>query len=407
MLNQASVSVREIARFVGKTTATLKAIPLAPLHYRALQMQMNSVLLLNYNQEEISDKYNTILALNPASKEDLRWWMNLSTAPMGSPVQPPDLTIIVHSDASMQSWGAVLNGQTQTGGVWSLEEATHHTNYLELLAAFLVIKAFGKNWQNVAVLLCMDNVTAVSYINQKGGTVSKALSQLAITIWTWCKEREITLQAEHLPGQLNSQADEESRTVRDHCDWMLNRTIFQQIEAVMGPLEVDLFASRLTKQLPRFYCWRPDPEAEATDAFIQNWAPIRGFANPPWCLIHRCLTKVRRQAARIVLVTPLWKTQPWFPLVLELLEDYPRRIPQQSDLVSMPLGQEFLMQQGVPQMVVWPISGNPTHHEEFLRKVQTSCLHHGETKQTPIMVPHSLDGLAGVSRGVEIPLEDL
>ena len=58
-------------------------------------------------------------------------------------------------------------------------------------------------------------------------------------------------------------------------------------------------------------------------------------------------------------------------------------------------------------MVVWPISGNPTHHEEFLRKVQTSCLHHGETKQTLIMVPHSLDGKAGVSRGVENVLEDL
>ena len=34
MLHQASVSVREIVQFVGKTTATLRAIPLAPLHYR-------------------------------------------------------------------------------------------------------------------------------------------------------------------------------------------------------------------------------------------------------------------------------------------------------------------------------------------------------------------------------------
>lgn len=34
----------------------------------------------------------------------------------------------------------------------------------------------------------------------------------------------------------------------------------------MGPLEVDLFASHLSRQLPRFYSWRPDPEAEATDA---------------------------------------------------------------------------------------------------------------------------------------------
>ena len=147
---------------------------------------------------------------------------------------PLDPSVIIHSDASNQGWGAELNGQSHTGGIWSPEETTHHINYLELLAAFLAIKAFRKNWQNLSVLLWMDNVTAMSYINQKGGTVSReggtvsrALCQLAITIWTWCTERSITLQAEHLPGQLNSQADEESRTVRDHCDWKLHQLVFQ------------------------------------------------------------------------------------------------------------------------------------------------------------------------------------
>ena len=123
---------------------------------------------------------------------------------------PPDPSITADTDASNQGWGAVLNGQSHTGGVWSPEEVSHNINYLELLAAFLAIKAFEKTWQNTTVLLRLDNVTAVSYINQKWGTVSKALCKLAITIWTWCVERNITLQAEYLPGQLNSQADQES-----------------------------------------------------------------------------------------------------------------------------------------------------------------------------------------------------
>ena len=100
------------------------------------------------------------------------------------------------------------------------------------------------------------------------GTVSKPLCQLTITIWTWCTERNITLQAEHLPRQLNSQADEESRTVRDCCDWKLNQSVFQQIRIAM---EVDLFVSRLARQLPHFYSWRPDPEAETTDAFMHQF----------------------------------------------------------------------------------------------------------------------------------------
>ena len=98
-----------------------------------------------------------------------------------------------------------------------------------------------------------------------------------------------------VPGQLNVQADEESRTVKDRCNWMLSQSIFYQIMTVMGSLEMDLFASRLTRQLPRFYSWRPDL---STDAFMQDWSACRGFANPLWSLIPHCLTKVKVQAAR-------------------------------------------------------------------------------------------------------------
>ena len=188
---------------------------------------------------------------------------------------------------------------------------------------------------------------------------------------------------------------------------MINRSIFHRIMTVMGSLEVDLFASHLTSQLARFYSCRPDPEAEATDTFMQDWSACRGFANPPWCLIPRCLTKVKVQAARLVLITPLWKTQLWYPIVLELLEDYTRKIPQQQDLLSMPMGQEFLMQHGVRQLVAWPVSGNPIHHEDFLTRLQTPCLHHGGTKQTPTTVPPMLNGLADVSNRIEISFLDL
>ena len=160
---------------------------------------------------------------------------------------------------------------------------------------------------------------------------------------------------------------------------MLNQSIFHQIMTVMGSLEVDLFASRLTRQLAHFYSWRPDLEAEATDAFMQDWSACRGFTNLQWCLIPYCLTKVKVQTAWLVLIRPLWKTQQWYPRVLKLLEGYAQKIPQRQDLISKPMGQEFLMQQGVPQLVAWPVSGNPIHHENFLARLQTSYLHHGGT----------------------------
>jgi len=75
--------------------------------------------------------------------------------------------------------------------------------------------------------------------------------------------------------------DNESRLEGDQSDWMLARSVFLKIYQVLDPLEVDLFASRLTHQLPQLFSWRPDPLAEAVDAFQQDWSKVRGYANPP------------------------------------------------------------------------------------------------------------------------------
>ena len=98
--------------------------------------------------------------------------------------------------------------------------------------------------------------------------------------------------------------------MKDRCDWMINPKLFRQIHQSLDPLQIHSFVSCLTKQLPHYYSWRPDPEAEVTDTFTQNWAQARGFANLPWCLISRCLNQIKQQHARVLLVTPLWPYQP-------------------------------------------------------------------------------------------------
>ena len=126
----------------------------------------------------------------------------------------------------------------------------------------------------------------------------------------------------------------------------------------------------------------------------------KGFANPPWCLIPRCLAQLKRQKARIVLITPLWNTQPWYPVLLELLEDFPRRLPQQADLVRCPTTQEFIMNQRVPDLIAWPISGNLLHHEAFFQRLQGSSCHHGGQRLNPTTTPYLRDGHIGVSKGI-------
>jgi len=407
LLHQQRVSVRDLARFVGKASAATRAIWQAPLHYRALQFLINSVVPPENQAEHATVKFNTNLNLTKEAENDLTWWISLDhKIPMQSPILPRAPSMTIESDASNKGWGA-HQGDLSTGGRWSVEESLHHINYLELLAAFLALQSLAKHSHKMTILLKMDNVTAVTYINKLGGTHSPVLCQLALRIWEWSLQRGIFLIAEHLPGIENVAADQESRLMRDRCDWMLNPQVFSQIQQVMGPLQIDLFASRLTKQLPTFYSWRPDPEAQGTDAFNQDWSQERGFANPPWCLIARCLSQIKKQAARVVMITPLWASQHWYPTILEMLEEFPRLLPVREDLVILQSEQDFIMSQGVPTLVAWPISGNPLHHKEFLQKLQTSSWHPGGLRQNQTTIRCLQSGLAGVSQGTEIPLLDL
>lgn len=162
------------------------------------------------------------------------------------------------------------------------------------------------NDQKGLIFLGMDNISAVTYIHKKGGTHSTQFFNLG-----WCLQRQLAIQAEHLPGSLSLVADSESRTMKDWCNWMINPKIFQQIRQSLGPLQMDLFVSRLAKRLPGYYSWRS--EAEATESFNKNWAQARDSLTPPWCLISRCLNQIKQ---RVLLVIPLWLYQPWFSIIL-------------------------------------------------------------------------------------------
>ena len=95
----------------------------------------------------------------------------------------------------------------------------------------------------------------MTYINRKGGTQSAHLTHLAKECWSYCMKRKINLEVEHLPGHLNIIADKKFRMMKDRWDWKLHPMIFRKINYIWGPLEIDLFASRMSKQLPRFFSW--------------------------------------------------------------------------------------------------------------------------------------------------------
>ena len=175
----------------------------------------------------------------------------------------------------LQNWQTTTQdrwrcNQQNTGGLWSTHESMRHINHLKLLAATLAAQSFAKTKVSISILLRIDNTTAVTYINHLGGTASRELVTLTRDLWMWYLEWNIHITAQHLPGVQNTIADAESQSCKDRTDWKLNPVIFQKINQTFGPLETDLFASRLTTQCPHYFSWWPNPYATATDAFLQT-----------------------------------------------------------------------------------------------------------------------------------------
>ena len=195
------------------------------------------------------------------------------------------------------------------------------------MAGCFAIKSYCKNETSIQLKLLMNNTKAIAYINRVGG-ISPILASLGFDIWQWCLQREISLSAQHIPGMQNSTAVHESRVHRDSFDWKLTSSVFSQLDNLWGPIQMDLFATRLTNQLPGFVSWRPNTEADATDAFSQDWPLSKGYAFHPFNLVSRCLIQVGEQNVhQLCIVTPIWETQPWYPLLMELSIDCPYLFP--------------------------------------------------------------------------------
>ena len=90
-------------------------------------------------------------------------------------------------------------------------------------------------------------------------------------------------------------------------------------ELVVAPC-IDLFASYRHHQLPRYYlAYADDSTALGQNAFAYVWnSGVCLYANPPWTLIGRVLTKIAEDGSRVLLVTPHWKEAPWYGLLMEL-----------------------------------------------------------------------------------------
>ena len=107
----------------------------------------------------------------------------------------------------------------------------------------------------------------------------------------------------------------------------------------------------------------------------------------------------------MVLITPLWKSQAWFPLLPEMSVEKPILLPSDKRLLTDPMDVSHPMViQGHLQLVAWTVSGVLSRVEDFQRKLLNSSVLHGESTQKPHTLVVGGFGQDGAQPRVSIPL---
>ena len=323
------LNIKELATIIGTLVASFPAVEYGPLFYRQLE-------LFKIHSLKMFKNYKKNVVLDNACKKELDWWLKEGLY-CGNVISHGNPDYTIQTDSSSYAWGAILlNTLISTQGLWKEEEQNLHINALELKAVLLGVKALCTGMHHCHIQVQIDNQTAVTYINNMGGTHSRICNDIAFDLLRWCKNNNIWISACHIPGKSNVRADELSRKINDDIEWMLDTDIFQEICQILGKPEIDLFASRINHQLPKYISFLPDSEAFAIDAFSHKW-DMFAYIFPPFNLIPRVLRKLQEdQTEKALVIVPKWQAAPWYPKLSIMQIQEPIHLKTSTSILTLP-----------------------------------------------------------------------
>jgi hypothetical protein len=245
------------------------------------------------------------------------------------PPSPHCLMSVLSTDASDYGWGASLQKPGMKRPLSArqfftpMERMTWHITRKETAALCRGVASFLEDIPpNSFLRIHTDSVTARAAF-QKGSSKSH-INQEVRLVRVLLAKRQIYAESHWIPGASNVDADVLSRKLTDRNDYSVPLSQLRQVCQQLNVEPVlDMFAADHNHKFPKFWSWTRSPFAMAQDAFAQNWSQeVQGtmYANPPWPVISQFLQKVQIDKARVLFLLPLWKGQPWWPLLWSMLE---------------------------------------------------------------------------------------
>ena len=318
-LKQTSISARTLARIAGQCVSVAWCVEPAKLLLRGV-----------YRVLSTRQSWSSQLILTPHCREDLAWWVEAVNCWNGKSICHRPIEAQVITDASHLAWGAVL-GNKRAGGDWDIATSRRSSNYRELLAILLALLSFQSDIRGKSIQILSDNVTALAYIQHKGGP-NAPLTEIARAIWSLAVRIGLSIVCKHIAGKDNILADTISRRPDKH-DWQLHPQLFAYLDRLWGPHTIDRFASYRNSQLPTYNSRYLDPHTSGVDAFAQgDWHSHNNFVNAPFCLLTRVLDTICHHQATATIIAPYWKAQPFLARLKRLSIRPPLLLPSSARL---------------------------------------------------------------------------
>ena len=102
-----------------------------------------------------------------------------------------------------------------------------------------------------------------------------------------------------------------------------------------------------------------------------------------------------------LLIFPMWKSQPWFPLVLSNIVSFPVRLPRHRDLLS--LGHNHQPHPLCKSLRLTAVCGSLSRIHQFHLKLQNLSSSHGIMEQENNTMLHGNSGTFGVLNKIVVP----
>lgn len=132
----------------------------------------------------------------------------------------------------------------------------------------------------------------------------------------------------------------------------------------MGPINLDLFAKRLNAQVKDYVSWKLDPMAVATDAFMKKMDGQASLCLPSILSNTEMSSQSRERRGELIIVTPSWQTQAFYPVLLNMTVRDPILLPPKDNLLLSQEGKTLpLKVNKTLKSVVWKISSDQAYQK--------------------------------------------